>query len=74
LALGDHRGGEVVGGTEAEEGGGVGRGGREAGALLFGGEIGEVVGELGEVAADVAGSDAGSEKALAKFREGAVWE
>jgi hypothetical protein len=33
--------------------------------LLVGGEVGEVVGELGEVAADVAGSDAGAEKMLA---------
>ncbi len=39
--------------------------GERPAGLLFGGEVGEVVGELGEVAADVAGSDAGAEKTLA---------
>ena len=38
--------------------------------LLFGGEVGEVVGEFGKVAADVAGSDAGAEEALAEVGEG----
>jgi hypothetical protein len=47
---------------------------RAAEGVLFGGEVGEVIGELGEVAADVAGSDAGAEEALAEFGEAALRE
>jgi len=65
VGLGEHGSGEVVGGAEAEESGGAGFGGGEAELLLLCGEVGEMVGELGEAAADVAGSDAGAEQALA---------
>jgi hypothetical protein len=67
--LGEHGLGEGVGGTETGAGGGRGGGGREATGLLFGGKVGEVVGEFREIEADVAGSDAGAEEALAEFGE-----
>jgi hypothetical protein len=67
--LGEHGLGESVGGAEAIAGGGAGFGWREAELLLFGREVVEVVGELGEIAADVTGSDAGPEQVLAELLE-----
>ncbi len=73
VGLGEHGVGEGVGGAEAGEGCGAGGCRGKAVGLFFGGEVGEVVRELGEVATDVAGSDAGAEEALAEFREGTGW-
>jgi hypothetical protein len=69
VGLGEHGLGERLVVPRRLQGGGAGFGWREAELLLFGGEVVEVVGELGEVAADVTGSDAGAEQVLAELLE-----
>jgi hypothetical protein len=69
LALLCHRAGELIHPAEAEDRCGFRIRSAAARIFLFGSEVGEVIGEFGQIAPHVPWRDASTQQAFAKFME-----